>query len=229
MGGDDLADDFQWDRPVRGEGGGSDEDTNGVNSTTASKRRTNRNDDDDDDETDAAGPPSSKKAKGSSSSAAETTTTRALPSSSPSLVLLQAGKDLFLQSPIECATFLTTAVQHYSMMMTMTEEASTLTTTNHDDTNDSDHETTVQKPDNNNNTDKAVNFLSVPVVAQFCLGPLPSSSSQKNDENDADHSLLLRCIRHAISMKKMKQWKTVASPCVVRTTTNRHAPFFLFR
>jgi hypothetical protein len=195
MGGDDLDDDDnQWIQPVRGSGSTNPHDSEGDNdrdnsssgplemATTIAKRRPPAVSESTDETTLETKKPRIEAARSSSSLA-------------QARLLVQAGIDIQDQDSRQCTQFLSTMIQHYTLVVQHTHS------TDDDNTNDT---TTA--------TDKSM-VPSTKLLAQYCLGR--SSSSLSN-------GTLMESIKELVAVKQLKQWKVVGSPCIVRCFA--HAP-----
>jgi hypothetical protein len=199
MGGDDLDDDDnQWIQPVRAGGGGG-----GGGGSTKDAYSPEREGDDDGDNS------SSEPLMSSWSSAVQrprpestdettretkksrieaTRSSSSLSQAAQARLLVQAGIHLQDQDSNQCAQFLSTMVQHYTLVVEH----------NHDVTNDTAAAAKSTVPDTK-------------LLAQYCLGRSSSSSSSHAASNGT-----LERIKELVSVKQMKQWKVVGSPCIVR-------------
>jgi hypothetical protein len=200
MGGDDLDDDDnQWIQPVRAGGGGGGGSTKDAYSP-------DREGDDDGDHSSSEPLMSSSwssavqrpRPESTDETTPETKKSRieATRSSSSSLsqaaqarLLVQAGIHLQDQDSHQCAQFLSTMVQHYTLVVEH----------NHDVTNETAAAAKSTVPDTK-------------LLAQYCLGRLSSSSSSSHAASNGT----LERIKELVSVKQMKQWKVVGSPCIVR-------------
>lgn len=170
MGGDDLDDD-QWNQPVRGsddddEGSDAGGAENGKHEIKTNKRKSEL----------------SKSTMTADDDREEAQQTKTKKQKSPAQLLLQAGRNIEQQDSIQQAAFLTTAVQHYSLLESQLE---------------------------NEGGDKAVAQMTKPnleIMPHHCLGQADTTNC----------NTLIERIREAVAVKKMKQWKNVGSPCVVR-------------
>ena len=103
--------------------------------------------------------------------------------------LLLAGRNVARQDCVQQATFLTTALQHYTLLEQRHSDQPT------------DHDTVVEK---------------LTIFPAHCVGGTTTSTTANNN-NTTTTGTLLDHIRRAISVPKMKKWKHTGSPCVVRT------------
>jgi hypothetical protein len=213
MGGDDLDDydDNQWIQPVRGGGGGSTkesyshndsegENDSGENSSselTGKRQRRSLPEPTTPDET----TPDTKKSR------TEAAARSSLSSSSSSLaqarLLVQAGIDIQNQDSNACAQFLSTLIQHYTLVAQQHNHV----TVNTDDNDDNDDTDTAEAAAAKRGVPSCTKLL----LAQYCLGRSMSSSSSKNGT-----TTLMERIKELVAVKQLKQWNVVQSPCIVR-------------
>jgi hypothetical protein len=207
MGGDDLDDydDNQWIQPVRGGGDGSTKESYSHNDSegendgqqqlemtphqlTGKRQRRSLPESTTPDET----TPDTKKSR---------TEAAARSSSSSSLaqarLLVQAGIDIQNQDSNACAQFLSTLVQHYTLVAQQHNHVTVTTTT---DDNDTDTAAAAAAK-------RSVPSCTKLLLAQYCLG----RSSSKNGT-----TTLMERIKELVAVKQLKQWNVVQSPCIVR-------------
>jgi hypothetical protein len=213
MGGDDLDDydDNQWIQPVRGGGGGGStkesyshndsegENDSGENSSSelTGKRQRSLPEPTTPDET----TPDTKKSR---------TEAAARSSSSSSLaqarLLVQAGIDIQNQDSNACAQFLSTLIQHYTLVAQQHNHV-TVTTTDDDNDNDTDTAEAAAAAAAAAADKRSVPSCTKLLLAQYCLG----RSSSKNGT-----TTLMERIKELVAVKQLKQWNVVQSPCIVR-------------
>jgi hypothetical protein len=232
MGGDDLDDDddIMWMKPVRGGGLLNDDDNDddddddddddadktAHDTTNPKKRQSQTNVNDDNTKGDALMNEtksafiivsSSKKRKKESNSSNNSHHNH----NSPTQLLLQLGRTIHEQSTIEQAKYLTTAIQHYSLLSLSSTKATTTNPENKDETN---------IISNNDNDDDNKNEVTN-ILPQHCLDTTSIRATGQPTTNTTTSSLSLSnhwstYIRQMVSMKTLREWKHVGSPCIVR-------------
>jgi hypothetical protein len=204
MGGDDLDDDDQllWIQPVR-DSSALEEDDDADDQKLKRPLVDNKNDDHHvNNEIDTR-----KKVKKETFSSGSLLSTTQL--------LLKVGRTIDQQTNMEQAQFLTTAIRHYTLIQ------SSGSTSDKNMTTDDNNGAETNGAEIEANDDLKEQQALITILPQHCLGSDHLSIARPvgrivQEPDSPSSSVWLDRIRQVVSLKTLREWKHIGSPCVVR-------------